>query len=111
MNIDRTMNDNELKRMEQESAELLGLLREVRDEDNTIITPRHCKPYAQKVRRTISPYWLVAASVLGFVLGMAIPRGTNEMSEPTYALLADSSYTVGRSLASGDVNFSLLVVK
>ena len=97
--------------MEQESAELLALLREARDEDNTIITPRHCKPYAQRVRRTISPYWLVAASVLGFVLGMAIPRGTNEMSEPTYALLADSSYTVGRSLASGDVNFSLLVVK
>lgn len=106
------MNDNELKRMEQESAELLGLLREVHDEDNAVITPRQCKPYAQKVHRTISPYWLVAASVLGFVLGMAMPRGTNEVSEPTtYTLLADSSYTVGRSLASGDVNFSLLVVK
>ena len=53
MNIDRTMNDNELKRMEQESAELLGLLREVHDEDNATITPRQCKPYAQKVHRTI----------------------------------------------------------
>jgi hypothetical protein len=42
---------------------------------------------------------------------MAMPRGANEVSEPTYTLLADSSYTVGRSLASGDVNFALLVVK
>ena len=53
------MNDNELKKMEQESAELLDLLREVRDEDNATITPRQCKPHVQKVRRTISPYWLV----------------------------------------------------
>jgi len=28
-----------------------------------------------------------------------------------YTLLADTSYTTGRSLAAGDVNFALLVVK
>ena len=106
------MNDNELKKMEQESAELLDLLREVRDEDNASITPRQCKPYAQKVRRTISPYWLVAASVLGFVLGMAMPRHSSTLSdESPYTLLADTSYTTGRSLAAGDVNFALLVVR
>ena len=106
------MNDNELKRMEQESAELLNLLHEVRDEDNATITPRQCKPYTQKVRRTISPYWLVAASVLGFVLGMAMPRQSSTPTEESpYTLLADSSYTTGRSLAAGDVNFALLVVK
>lgn len=105
------MNDNELKRMEQESAELFGLLRETRDEDNRSFTPRECKPYAKKPRRTISPYWLVAASLIGFVLGIAVPRNSNKVSTPTYSLLADTSYTVGRSLASGDVNFALLVVK
>ena len=105
------MNDNELKKMEQESAELLDLLREVRDEDNATITPRQCKPYVQKVRRTISPYWLVAASVLGFVLGIAVPRHSSTLpDESPYTLLADTSYTTGRSLAAGDVNFALLVV-
>ena len=106
------MNDNELKKMEQESAELLDLLREVRDEDNATITPRQCKPHVQKVRRTISPYWLVAASVLGFVLGMAMPRqSATPTDESPYTLLADTSYTTGRSLAAGDVNFALLVVR
>ena len=105
------MNDNELKRMEQESASLLGLLREVRDEDNCSFTRSECKPYATKVRRSISPYWLVAASLLGFVLGVAVPRNGEKVSDTAYSLLADSSYTVGRSLASGDVNYSLLVVK
>ena len=107
------MNDNELKRMEQESASLLDLLREVRDEDNRSFTPGECKPYgvSVKVRRAISPYWLVAASLLGFVLGVAVPRNGGKVSDTAYTLLADSSYTVGRSLASGDVNFSLLVVK
>ena len=105
------MNDNEQKRMEQESAQLLDLLREARDEDNRSFTPRDCKPYAKKVRRTISPYWLVAASLLGFVLGVAMPRDSGRIQDSTYTLLADSSYTVGRSLASGDVNFALLVVK
>ena len=63
------MDNNELKRMEQESTQLLDLLREARDEDNRSFAPRDCKPYAKKVRHAISPYWLVAASLLGFVLG------------------------------------------
>lgn len=105
------MNDNELKRMEQESAELLALLRETRDEDNATFTPRQCKPYATKVRRNISPYWLVAASILGFVLGLAIPRNTLPTESEFTTLLADTSYTTGRSLAAGDVNFALLVTK
>lgn len=105
------MNDNELKRMEQESALLLDLLHEARDEDNRSFTPRECKPYIKKPRRTISPYWLVAASLIGFVLGIAVPRNSSKVSDTAYTLLADTSYTVGRSLASGDVNFALLVVK
>ena len=103
------MNDNELKRIEQESAELLALLHEVRDEDNAALRIAPCPRPSKKKSLRISPYWLVAASVLGFVLGMAVPRN-NGFATPEYTtLLADTSYTIGRSLASGDINFALLV--
>ena len=102
------MNDNELKRIEQESAELLALLHEVRDEDNAAVRIAPC-PRPSKKSLRISPYWLVAASVLGFVLGIAVPRENRYSSKEYTTLLADTSYTIGRSLASGDINFALLV--
>ena len=102
------MNDNELKRMEQESAELLFLLHEVRDEDNATVHVATCPKHTTKSRH-ISPYWLVAASVLGFVLGMAVPRESGFTKKEYTTLLADTSCTIGRSLATGDVNFALLV--
>ena len=102
------MNDNELKRMEQESAELLALLHEVRDEDNDTLRIVPC-PRPPKKNLRISPYWLVAASLLGFVLGMAIPRESGASPQEYTTLLADTSYTIGRSLAAGDINFALLV--
>ena len=103
------MNDNEQKRIEQESAELLALLHEVRDEDNATVRIAPCPRPSKKKSLRISPYWLVAASVLGFVLGMAVPRN-NGFATPEYTtLLADTSYTIGRSLSSGDINFALLV--
>ena len=102
------MNDNELKRIEQESAELLALLHEVRDEDNDTLRIAPC-PRPQKKNLRISPYWLVAASVLGFVLGVAVPREPRYSAKEYTTLLADTSYMVGRSLASGDVNFALVI--
>ena len=102
------MNDNELKRIEQESAELLALLHEVREEDNATVRIAPC-PRPSKKSLRISPYWLVAASVLGFVLGIAVPRENKYSSKEYTTLLADTSYTIGRSLAAGDVNFALLV--
>ena len=63
----------------------------------------------QKKSLHISPYWLVAASMLGFVLGMAIPRENTFSKQEYTTLLADTSYTIGRSLAAGDINFALLV--
>ena len=103
------MNDNELKAMEQESAELFALLREVRDEDNASVRIAPCPCPGKKRSFRISPYWLVAASVLGFVFGMSVPRGNGCYPKDYTALLADTSYMVGRSLASGDVNFALLI--
>ena len=103
------MNDNELTRFEQESAELLALLREVRDEDNAAVLIAPCPRPSKKKHLRISPYWLVAASVLGFVLGIAVPRENRYSAKEYTTLLADTSYTIGRSLAAGDVNFALLV--
>ena len=48
-------------------------------------------------------------SMLGFVLGMAIPRENTFSKQEYTTLLADTSYTIGRSLAAGDINFALLV--
>ena len=103
------MNDNELKRIEQESAELLALLHEVREEDNAAVRTAPCPRPSKKKSLRISPYWLVAASVLGFMLGMAVPRDTGIAAREYTTLLADTSHTLGRSLAAGDVNFALLV--
>ena len=103
------MNENELKRIEQESAALLSLLREVRDEDNATIRKSPCPRPSKRRSLRISPYWLVAASVLGFMLGMAVPRDTGIAAREYTTLLADTSHTLGRSLAAGDVNFALLV--
>ena len=102
------MNDNELKRIEQDSAELLTLLHEVRDEDNATLRIAPC-PRTSKKNFRISPYWLVAASVLGFVLGMAVPRDNGRSTQEYTTLLADTSITIGRSLAAGDINIALLV--
>ena len=54
------MNDHELKRIEQESAELLFLFREVRDEDNATIRKAPCPRPSKRKTLRISPYWLVA---------------------------------------------------
>ena len=103
------MNDNEKKRIEQESAELLALLHEVRDEDNATVRIAPCPRPSKKKSLRISPYWLVAASMLGFVLGVAVPRNNGFSAKEYTTLLADTSLTIGRSLASGDINFALLV--
>lgn len=102
------MSDNELKRIELESFELLDLLHEVKDEDNATLRISPCPRSSKKLFR-ISPYWLIVASVLGFVLGMAVPRDNGFTPKEYSTLLADTSYTIGRSLAAGDVNFALLV--
>ena len=102
------MNDNELKKIEQESMELFTLLHEVRDEDNATVRIAPLPRLSKKTAR-FNPYWFVAASVLGFVLGIAIPRENGHSSKEHATQLADTGHTTGRSLADGDVNFALLI--
>lgn len=102
------MNCDELKKIEQESTELFALLREVRDEDNvTVSIPP--SPRLNKKSLRINPYWLVAASVLGFVLGIAIPRENRCPSQEYTTQFADTGHTTGCSLADGDVNLALFI--
>ena len=102
------MNDNEFEKIEQESTELFALLREVRDEDNATVRIAS-SPRLRKKSLHINPYWLVAASVLGFVLGITVSHENGYSSKEYTAQLADTNHTIGRSLADGDVNFALLI--
>ena len=102
------MNDNEFEKIEQESTELFALLREVRDEDNATVRIAS-SPRLRKKSLRINPYWLVAASVLGFVLGITVSHENGYSSKEYTAQLADTNHTIGRSLADGDVNFALLI--
>ena len=103
------MNDNEFEKIEQESTELFALLREVRDEDNANVRIAPCPRISKEKYLRINPYWLVAASVLGFVLGMAVPREDRHSSTEQTAQFAATKHTIGRSLADGDINFALLI--
>lgn len=102
------MNDNEFEKIEQESTELFALLREVRDEDNATVRIASC-PRLRKKSLHINPYWLVAASLLGFVLGFTVPHENRYPSMEYTTQLADTCHAIGRSLADGDVNFALLI--
>lgn len=103
------MNDNEFEKIEQESTELFALLREVRDEDNANVRIAPCPRISKEKYLRINPYWLVAASVLGFVLGITVSHENGYSSKEYTAQLADTNHTIGRSLADGDVNFALLI--
>ena len=103
------MNDNEFEKIEQESTELFALLREVRDEDNASVRIAPYPRLSKKKYLRINPYWLVAASVLGFVLGIAVPREDRHSSKEHTAQFAATKHSIGRSLADGDVNFALLI--
>ena len=123
---------DKLTRLEADSADMLQLLREQASIENDSLPPlRECRPYASGEDRPrpaahtapgnpetgrprlrlahmrISPLWLTAALVAGFVVGIALPRPTAHTAAPT-ALLTDSA-THCRSLAAGDVNTALLV--
>ena len=109
------MNDNELKRKELENADILELLHEMRDKENNSFATRECRPYAKRKRRLVSPYWLVAASMIGFVIGIAVPKGMPDVHDDALAQEKNGNCAVsidgnslGKSIASGDVNLKLL---
>ena len=109
------MNDNELKRKELENTDILELLHEMRNKENNSFATRECRPYAKRKRSLVSPYWLVAASMIGFVVGLATQRAVSGITDGVSALalyISDDSIMwvpgTGCCIASGDVNLALL---
>lgn len=111
---------DQLSQLEASSIDILAMLREQRDEENERLVvqertfvddvPSSAETVVRmpKLRRGLSPWWLVAAVTVGFVVGFAMPRSTRSASSASrYTLTADSLH--GRSLAGGDVNMALLV--
>ena len=122
------MTDKEIQAIENESAELLTLIREQREEENALLTvpqrvfddtstPSTTRPdkaagrgkkiVSPQPRHAVSPWWLAAAVVVGLAVGLALPRPQlTEMHSET-RLMADTLHC--RSLADGDLNTTLLV--
>ena len=106
------MEKDQLKDLENESKELLDLLKETRDIENSAldlppveaITTRRKKRYTM---HRVSVWWVAAALAVGVIIGNLTPRTTDIKDGSDYA----STYYADtcRSLADGDVNFSLLV--
>lgn len=113
------MIDDELKKLENEpeAQELMNLLKEQRGEENRSMEPaRKYRPYARKNTpkgwlRPVSPLWLAAALMVGFLAGAVVMQRQGAMeNDGRYTLLADS-LSAGRSLAQNDVTLSLIVYK
>ena len=114
-----------LEALEAGSVDLLALLRQQRDEENaqfaipdrTFVEGEASEPPSSPAvrrarlprlpRRGMSPWWLAAAVAVGFVVGFAMPHGSDKPDDALMTLKADTLN--GRSLATGDVNMALLV--
>ena len=95
---------------ERDSQRIFSILREERDRfEEGIQLPLPVRGQRRsKSRRLVSPYWLVAASLIGFVVGIMGPRGNNTDSPfDSFACVVTVAYN-GYSIAQNDVNTELL---
>ena len=105
------MEKDQLKDLENESKELLSLLKESHDIENSALDlpPVEAITSSRKKRytmRRVSAWWVAAALMAGIIIGNLTKQAPNAQTTDNIAsLYADTC----RSLADGDVNFSLLV--
>lgn len=106
------MTGNKLTEMENErdAQRIFSLLREERDRLEEGICPPLpvCGLQRSKSKRLISPYWLVAASLIGFIVGIMIPTGDYADAPFDSSASADTVAYDGYSIAQNDVNTELL---
>jgi hypothetical protein len=105
------MEKDQLKDLENESKELMELLKATRDIENSAldlppvdaITTRRKKSYTM---RRVSAWWVAAALFVGVFIGNLTNHTPKTDKTSNYATLyADTC----RSLADGDVNLALLI--
>ena len=106
------MEKDQLKDLEKESQELFDLLKETRDiENSTLDLPAIDEITGKRKQsislRRVSAWWVAAALASGIIIGNLAPRATDikDVSDYASTYYADTC----RSLADGDVNFSLLI--
>ena len=106
------MEKDQLKDLENDSQELLNLLKESRDIENSALDLPAIDEITAKRKQTytlrrVSAWWVAAALAAGIIIGNLSPRATDIKDASDYA----STYYADtcRSLADGDVNFSLLI--
>ena len=106
------MEKDQLKDLENDSKELLNLLKESRDIENRALELPAIDEITGKRKhrislRRVSTWWVAAALAAGVIIGNLSPRATDIKDVSNYA----STYYADtcRSLADGDINFSLLI--
>ena len=106
------MEKDQLKDLENDSQELLNLLKESRDIENSALELPALDEITAKRKQTytlrrVSAWWVAAALAAGIIIGNLSPRATDikDVSDYASTYYADTC----RSLADGDVNFSLLL--
>lgn len=106
------MTEKKLNEMENEgdAQRIFSLLREERDRlEEGIQPPLPVRGQRRsKSKRLISPYWLVAASLIGFIVGIIVPRGNNTDNPFDSFACVDTVAYNGYSIAQNDVNMELL---
>ena len=106
------MEKDQLKDLENDSKELLDLLKETRDIENGALDLPPVEPITESRKRSytlrrVSAWWVAAALAAGVIIGNLTPRASDLKNGSDYA----STYYADtcRSLADGDINFSLLI--
>lgn len=100
---------NETER-EEETQRILSLLRNERNKleesiELPIVTP---KQHRSNSNHLISPYWLVAASLIGYIVGFATPNDFYNTSSSDFSASIDTLAYSGYSIAQDDINTELL---
>lgn len=95
---------------ERDAQRIFSLLREERDRLEEGIRPPLpvCGLRRSKSWRLVSSYWLVAASLIGFIVGIIVPRGNNTDNSFDSLVCVDTVAYNGCSIAQNDVNAELL---